>query len=161
MGSNLLGHTSRAQPTHPDCWVGIPCRCRVHTQCHSAFRLVRSSQVASCMHHPDTPLPLRQSSGPSPTLETWTPPNPPVDRPSPSPARPRPTNTRSVPSSFRLSPSLTSTTTCHLQSLPNHSEPYLPYLATFPIPPTSNTHHSYQQPLSSSHLRARTKSHSK
>lgn len=139
---------------------------RVLAQCHSAafclsclapqgaFRLVRSSQVASCMHHPDNPpAPLANHQGPLPPWTPGPPPNPPVDRPSPSPARPRPTNTRSVPSSFRLSSSLTSTTTCHLQSLcpttPN------PTYLTWPLSPshihqthttTSTNNHRYLEP---------------
>lgn len=163
MGSNPLAHASQAQPASlrtRDLILGAgqgygaregpahgatvrPCLSCLAPQ--GAFRLVRSGQVARCMHHPDTPLaPLANQQGPLSHPGHLDTSQSPRRQASPSPARPRPTNTRSVPSSFRLPSSLTSTTTCHLQSLPNHSEPYLPCLALSPSH-IHQTHHTYQQ----------------
>jgi hypothetical protein len=52
----------------------------------SVFSLAKL-QVASACTTLTPPCPPLQSSGPSPTLDTWThPPNPPVDRPVPHPS---------------------------------------------------------------------------
>lgn len=137
MGSNLLGHTSQAQPAHQGirvlCWGGRPGGRNTvqlpgpHTvpQCvflsllrrpPGAFRLVRSSQVARCMHHPDTPLP------PSPITRALShpghldhPPIPPSTGPVPRP----PALVQQTPAPF-----------------PPHSASLLPLL--LPPPATSN-----------------------
>lgn len=126
-----------------------------------AFRLVRSSQVASRMHHPDTPLP------PSPIIRALShpvhldhPPIPPSTGPVPRPpALVQQTPAPFPPHSASLLPLLLPppATSNLCPTTPN------PTYLTWPLSPSHihQTHHTYPQPLSLNRLRLRIKRLSK
>lgn len=126
-----------------------------------AFRLVRSSQVASCMHHPDTPLP------PSPITRALSHPghldHPPIPQ-STGQSLARPPSSNKHPLRSLLIPPLFFPYFYHHLPPPIFTQP----LRTLPTLPGHFPHPTYikhttptNKPLSLNHLRLRSKRLSK